>query len=550
MAILKKDSLLKGTLILALAALIARALGLFQKIPLTYMLGDEGQYAVTNANQIYLTLLVLATAGFPSAISKMVSERIEVGNYDEAKQIYRASLWFGAATGIILAASLFFLAPLYTSIVDKESITLSVQAIAPTLILFPTIAMMRGYFQGRQMMTAGGHSQIVEQFARVILGLTLGFAFISLGYSDEAAAAAISFGNIFGSIAAFLVMLYYARKLKKQDEHLNMSAEARAALMPNQSVVKGKKLKFRTIYGEILRMSLPALVTSMAINLAYLFDSTFFFRITAKVYSEAEAVAQGAILTVRAITLAGIPPILAIALGSAIIPIISAAFARKDQAEADRQSSMVMKIVCLTGVPVALFFSASAYSISGLFFPGPEGYQTIALLCIGTIFQITMMTSNSILYGLGKQRQTMMHTITGLIIKIVVTTICGYFFGVAGFVIGTTACFIVITLMNLSLIKKYVTLKVMGKKWLPYIGAVLISTAACWGAEYGVLQLTEGLADKLSYLLAVIVSGGILCGIYGILLLKLKILTVNDIEVLPGKLRGPLKKLMRVMGAA
>lgn len=555
MATLKKDSLLKGTLILALAALIARALGLFQKIPLTYILNQEGQYAFANANNVYLTLLVIATAGFPSAISKMVSERIEVGNYEEAKRIYKASLWFGAVSGCLLAAMLYFLAPYFTThIVKKESYTLAVQAIAPTLILFPTIAMMRGYFQGRQMMTAGGHSQIVEQFARVLLGLALGFAFVSLGYSDEVSAAAVTFGNLFGSIAAFLVMLYYARKLKKQDERLtkNMTAEARAALLPNKPYVnkKNEKVKFRSIYSEILKMSLPALVTSMTINLTYLFDSTFFMRITEKVYSEVDATFHASVLNMKAQSLAGIPPILAIALGSAIIPVIAAAFARKDQAEADRQSSLVMKIVSLTGVPVALFFTASAYSVSGLFFPEPDGHQTIALLCIGTIFQITMMTSNSILYGLGKQKQTMVHTIIGLIIKVVLTLICGYYFGVAGFVIGTTVCFIVITIMNLSLIKKYVTLKVLGKKWLPYIGAVLISTAACWGAEYGVLQLTEGLADKLSYLLAVIVSGGILCGIYGILLLKLKILTVNDIEVLPGKLRGPLKKLMRVMGAA
>src|SRR5690606_36202744 len=111
MATLKKDSLLKGTLILALAALIARALGLFQKIPLTYILNQEGQYAFANANNVYLTLLVIATAGFPSAISKMVSERIEVGNYEEAKRIYKASLWFGAVSGCLLAAMLYFLAP-------------------------------------------------------------------------------------------------------------------------------------------------------------------------------------------------------------------------------------------------------------------------------------------------------------------------------------------------------------------------------------------------------------------------------------------------------
>ncbi|GIP15709.1 stage V sporulation protein B [Paenibacillus montaniterrae] len=554
MTTLKKDSLLKGTIILALAALVARVLGMFQKIPLEYMLDAEGQFAFFAANQIYLLLLVVATAGFPSAISKMVSERMEEGNYEDAKRIYKASLVFGAVTGLLLALTLYIMAPMYAAtIVKKESVTLAVQAIAPALILFPIIAMMRGYFQGRQMMTAGGLSQIVEQFARVILGLGLGYIFVSLGYSDEASAAAVTFGSVFGSIAAFIVMVVYARKLKKQDDRLTktMSAEARLALMPNKPFVakRGEKLKFRTIYKEILSMSIPALITSMTINLVYTFDSSFFVRITERIYTELQATEAAAVLGIKAQSLAGIPPILAIALGSSIIPIVAAAFARKDQAEVNRQSSMVMKIVCVSGVPVAMFFTASAFSITGLLFSSPGGYETVAMLCAGTILQITMMTTNSILYGMGKQRQTMVNTISGLLGKVVVSWICGYYFGVAGFVIGSTVCFLMVTLMNLRLIKRDVTLHVMGKKWLPYIAAVIISTLACWGAEYVMLSITEGMADKLAYLLAVLVSGSILCGIYGILLLKLKVITQQDVESLPGKLRGPMKKLMRVVRA-
>lgn len=554
MTTLKKDSLLKGTLILALAALVARMLGMFQKIPLDYILDAEGQYAFLAANNIYLLLLVIATAGFPSAISKMVSERMETGRYEEAKRIYKASLVFGAVSGLLLSSLLYFLAPMYaTDVVKKESITLAVQAIAPALILFPIIAMMRGYFQGRQMMSAGGISQIVEQFARVIIGLGLGILFLSLGYSDTVSAAAVTFGSVFGSIAAFAVMVYYARKLKKQDARLavHSSAEARAALQPNlpYATDSSMKLKFRAIYSEILKMSIPALITSMTINLVYMFDTSFFISITEQVYTDERATEAFAALGTKAQSLAGIPPILAIALGSSIIPIVAAAFARKDQAEVNKQTSMVLKIVCLTGVPVALFLTASAYSVTGMLFASPTGYETVAMLCAGTILQITMMTSNSILYGMGKQKQTMVNTIIGLIGKIVFSTLCGYYFGVAGFIIGSTICFLIVTLLNLRLIKRDVTLHVMGKKWIPYLGAVVVSAAACWGAEYVMLNITEGIAEKLSYLLTVLVSGSILCAIYGILLLKLNIITAQDVEALPGKLRGPMRKVMRVLRA-
>src|SRR5690606_742869 len=142
---LKKDSLLKGTVILALAALVARVLGLFQRIPLEYMLNDEGIVAFLFANQLYLLLLVIATAGFPSAISKMVSERIASGRPNEAKRIFKASLVFGAVMGILLATLLFVMAPTFALIATKGTgASLAVRAISPALVLFPIIAMMRG----------------------------------------------------------------------------------------------------------------------------------------------------------------------------------------------------------------------------------------------------------------------------------------------------------------------------------------------------------------------------------------------------------------------
>jgi len=150
---------------------------------------------------------------------------------------------------------------------------------------------------------------------------------------------------------------------------------------------------------------------------------------------------------------------------------------------------------------------------------------------------------------MGKQRETMVNTFAGLAAKIVISTICGLFFGVAGFILGSTACFLAVTLLNLRLIRKDVQLQVLGKKWTSYIIAIAVSAGVSILVHYGILELTTGLSDKLSYLITVIVTGSILCLLYGILLLKLHIVTTDDVESLPGKLRGPMKKVMRVLRA-
>ncbi|RJX39385.1 polysaccharide biosynthesis protein [Paenibacillus pinisoli] len=555
---LKKESLLKGTIILAAAALVARFLGLFQRIPLDYMLGDEGNIAFTNANQVYMIVLMIATAGFPSAISKMVSERYALGRPDEAQRIYRAGLLFGLVTGFILAIALFALAPLYGAISKEPGSVMAIRAIAPALLFFPLVAMMRGYFQGRQMMSVGGTSQIVEQFARVILGLLLGWLVLELGWGDQWAAAAITFGSVFGGIAAFAVMLRFARKLKKQDSATakpvrRMNAEASAALMPSFSSNASKSSKSpvtlskRGIYKEILSMSIPSLVTSMSINLVLLFDVMLFNRLTENYYTLAEASAVAADYGIKAISLAGIPPILAIALGSSIIPIISSAFSLKNMDEVRRQASMVMRIVCFTGVPVALLLTVASTSVTGLLFSGPSGSGPVAALSAAAILQITMMTSNSIIYGMGKPRTSMTHTLIGLGLKVAVSIALGPFLGIYGLIIGSAVCFIAVTLLNLRSINGIVKLQVLGARWLPYIAAVALSALAGWGAELGVLKLTGAWPGKLSYLLAAIAAAAVVGGLYVILLLALRVIRPEDVTALPRPLRGPFNKLLRVV---
>ncbi|MCA0755550.1 polysaccharide biosynthesis protein [Paenibacillus sp. N4] len=535
---LKKDSLIKGTLILAAAALTARFLGLFQRIPLDYMLGPDGQAAFNAANQLYLLLLTVATGGIPVTISKMISQRYALGRPDEAKRIYKAALLFGAVTGVILATAMFVTAPAYAKISKVPYAALSLQAIAPALLLFPVIAMTRGYFQGRQIMSAGGISQIVEQILRIIGGIGLALIILGLGYGDDWGAAAIAFGSVFGSLGAFGVMLWFARKLKKQDASEQPKAEVR-----NSGSAAAAKLPFRTIYREIFTMSIPAVVTAMTVQFVYFFDLSLFMRLTASLYTEESAAVILANYSTKAMALAGIPPILAIALGASIIPVISSAYSLNNMDEVQRQSSLVMRIVCFTGVPVALLLTVAAHSVTGLLFSSPSGSGAVALLTAGTIFQITMMTTNSVLYGLDKPRLPMMHTFAGFAMKVVLSLALAPWIGVYGLILSSSVCFIAITLLNMRTINKEVKLNVLGRRWVPYMLAIAIPAAAGWVTETAVLALTEGWQAKLSYLAAGGAAAVVVGGLYLVLLAALRVVTPEDIRSFP----GPVRKLLMLI---
>jgi stage V sporulation protein B len=70
-----KKTFLRGALILGVAGVIIKLLGAFFRIPLANMIGEEGMGYYMTAYPIYVLLLTLSTAGIPTAISKIVSEK-------------------------------------------------------------------------------------------------------------------------------------------------------------------------------------------------------------------------------------------------------------------------------------------------------------------------------------------------------------------------------------------------------------------------------------------------------------------------------------------
>ena len=68
------NKMLKGAAIIGIAGVIVKIMGAFFRIPLTNWLGAGGIAYYSFAYTIYAALVVLATAGFPVAISRLVSK--------------------------------------------------------------------------------------------------------------------------------------------------------------------------------------------------------------------------------------------------------------------------------------------------------------------------------------------------------------------------------------------------------------------------------------------------------------------------------------------
>lgn len=95
-----RSSLIKGTIILAAAGFISKFLGLFFRIPIINMIGEEGIGLYQLTYPLYSFLLAMA-AGVPIAVSKMISERMALSKLGEADLIFKIAFRFLAVFGLI-----------------------------------------------------------------------------------------------------------------------------------------------------------------------------------------------------------------------------------------------------------------------------------------------------------------------------------------------------------------------------------------------------------------------------------------------------------------
>lgn len=531
----KKESFIKGTLILAGAALIARVLGLFQRVPLEHILGSVGNASYSQANNAYFMLLTLATAGIPSTLSKMVSERHALNRPEEARRVYHAALIFAAAAGVIMFALLFVMAPYYAQAAGVPESVVAIRALAPALLLFPLIAIIRGYLQGRNIMIAGGISQVIEQIVRVTTGIVLAFMLYDWGFSGKDIAAGATFGAVLGGVAALIVMLYFSVKMLRQDR------TERA-----QDAKPEEKLPFKRIYAEIFKLSIPIVLTSLAVSAVNFIDSSIVEPLLRGQIGSEQATYILGILGTRAQMIAGIPPILAIALSQSLVPIISAAYARKDQEHLQRQVTLAMRISVLTGMPIIVALGSAAYSVNGLLFSTRDGSGIVALLTFMTIFQITMMTSNSILLGVGKANQSMVHVAIGVALKLAASYILAQYWGIYGIVTATGLCFLVITLLNVRAMKRIVPFSLMGGRWPGFLATLVVLSVVGYGLNQAGIQMEALMPARVAFFLTCCIVGAAVVALYPVMLILLRVVRKDELAGYPKPLRKLLSPLMRL----
>lgn len=121
----KTEGFMKSVLVLIISQVFIKLLGFVYRIYLTNRegFGDEGNAIYSSGYQIYALLLTISSIGVPNAISKLVSEKVAIGDEKGAHRIFKAALITFGLIGLSGTMVLFFKARIYckSNFTDRRS---------------------------------------------------------------------------------------------------------------------------------------------------------------------------------------------------------------------------------------------------------------------------------------------------------------------------------------------------------------------------------------------------------------------------------------------
>ena len=201
----KNDDFLVQGAILAIAAVVVKIIGVLYRIPLTNILGDEGNGYYGYAYEVYAMTLMLSSFSLPIAVSKLVSARMAAGQKKNAFRVFICSMVFAVVIGILAAVLIFMGADFISAnIMESPFSAYALRVLAVGLFTVAVLGVLRGYFQGLGTMIPTAVSQIIEQITNAIVGLAGASVMIRIGAEEAKKAGEELLGPAYGAAGATL----------------------------------------------------------------------------------------------------------------------------------------------------------------------------------------------------------------------------------------------------------------------------------------------------------------------------------------------------------
>ena len=524
----KKDSFILQAGILAFAGIIVRIIGLLYNRPLVAIIGDEGNGYYNSAYYAYSIVLLISSYSIPSAVSKVIAQRLATKEYRNAHRIFCCALIYVLVVGGIASLFVFFGAGI---LVKMDSAVLPLKVLAPTIFFSGILGVLRGYFQAHRTMVQTSVSQIVEQLVNA--GVSIGMAYVMVGVvADKDATTQASYGAAGGTIgtgAGVLVGLLFMlgvyalnrktirRRIKRDTNHVDES------------------------YGDIFKMILmvvtPFILSTGIYNINNFLDNTIYQQIMMGIRNVEEAVVSTDLSVVaKGTKISNIPIALASAMATALIPGISSDFAQGYIDGVKKKVAKSVKVTMMISIPCAVGIGVLSKPVMMVIFPQPSSLDisSILLSCmaVSIIFYALSTLTQAILQSIGKMNTPIINASVAVVLHAAIMILMMLFldgkYSLYYYVFSTVLYSFILCVLNQISVHRHLhySQEVYRTFLCPIMASVLMGAAA-FGVYHGLYYLCK--INILSLAVAIAVGAAL----YFILIIRWKAITEEEMGSMP-----------------
>ncbi len=509
----KKSTFVFQAGILAAAGMLVKVIGLIYRSPLLSIIGIEGNGYYNSAINIYTIILLISSYSIPSAISKVISQRLAFKEYRNAQRVFVCALLYVLVVGGVASILTFVGAPFLVG--KNKNAVVALRVLSPTIFFSGFLGVLRGFFQAHGSMVHTSISQVLEQILNATVSILAAKLLIGLVADGDATTRAIygSAGSALGTGAGVLTGLLFMFGVYRLNGGVIKKRVERDKSWHEESYKEIFKVIFTIVTPFILSTFIYNCTTAVNMNIyLYVMD-----------YKKMDAILASnhyGIFSGLAVAVVNIPIAIASAMSSAIIPGVAASYVKGTVAQTRKQVTRAIQMTMLIAIPAAVGIAVLPKPIMHFIFPQKESLDIasglLAALSVTVVLYSLSTLTNAILQGIGKVNTPVIHAsvalviqVAGLIALLLYTDLELYALAAANAIYSFVMC-----VLNQLSVRKHLAYRMdVVKLFLKPLFSAAVMGAAVYGVYHGLFLLIP-----VSRVVLIIAIGVGVC-VYGAVLL-------------------------------
>ncbi|EFV99582.1 MOP superfamily multidrug/oligosaccharidyl-lipid/polysaccharide flippase transporter [Streptococcus australis] len=430
----QQAQMLRGTVWLTASNFISRLLGAAYIIPWYIWMGKHGAEAnglFTMGYNIYAWFLLISTAGVPVAVAKQVAKYNTKRQEEHSYAMIRGFLKFMSLLGLIFAIIMYLLSPVFAKLSGGGKDLIPVmQSLSWAVLIFPSMSVIRGFFQGHNNLKPYAISQIAEQVIRVIWMLLTAYFIMKVGSGNYVEAVTQStFAAFIGMGASLLVLFYYLWKTGLL-KHIIHRPES------------DNEIDTKALLWDTIREAIPFIVTGSAIQLFQIIDQMTYSNVMSWFtnYTRSELLVQFSYFSANPNKITMILIAVATSIGGVGIPLLTENYVKGDFRAAGKlvQDNLTMLVAFL--LPATIGAVAIAEPLYTVFYGKPDSLALglFILAMLQTVILGLYTVLSPMIQALFQNRKAILYFGYGVLVKLILQVPFIYLFRAYGPLLSTT----------------------------------------------------------------------------------------------------------------